>query len=227
MTEHQSSRATGTSKIRELFAMSYQPSAMSQRGFTLIELAIVLVIIGIIIGAVLKGQDLVDSARHKKLTTEIKQWEVATWTYMDRKGKFPGESGDGTIGNNLPSAENVQTDFSGSGLAIAPLTNTLTLGSNTFYLFLGNTAPRKNIIAVCVSNDCTTAIGDDGVLFAESVDNSLDGTIAANTGRVLGATAGITGTSATWIASGTPTLEATSTWTSATKTILYYFDKKP
>jgi len=200
----------------------------NEKGFTLIELAIVLVIIGIIIGAVLKGQDLVDSARHKKLTTEIKQWEVATWTYMDRKGYFPGDSDsterDGTIGDGT---SNVKTDFANSGLAIAPLTNTLTLGSNTFYLFLGNTATRKNVIAVCVSDNCGTVIGDDGVLFAESVDNSLDGTIAANTGRILGATAGITGVSATWIASGTPTLEATSTWTSATKTILYYFDKKP
>ncbi|MFZ6006024.1 MAG: prepilin-type N-terminal cleavage/methylation domain-containing protein [Nitrospirota bacterium] len=194
----------------------------NEKGFTLIELAIVLVIIGIIIGAVLKGQDLVDSARHKKLTTEIKQWEVATWTYMDRKGRLPGDADkDGTI----EAAENVKTDFDGSGLAIAPTTNTLTLGSSTFYLFLGNADTRKNVIAVCASEICGADLGDDGVLFAESVDNSIDGTIGSNAGRVVGTT-GLTGVSATWVAH-TPTTPYMANWTSAAKAILYFFDRKP
>jgi prepilin-type N-terminal cleavage/methylation domain-containing protein len=198
----------------------------NDKGFTLIELAIVLVIIGIIIGAVLKGQDLVDSARHKKLAAEIKQWEVATWTYLDRKGKFPGESGDGTIGNNSPSTENVQTDFSGSGLAIAPTTNSISLGSATFYLFLGNAGARKNIIAVCASGDCTTSadFGDDGVAYAEAVDAALDGEISGTGGRVRGAGAAVTGSSSTWVATTTGSYAA---YTSSTKALLYFFDKKP
>ncbi|MEW6740741.1 MAG: prepilin-type N-terminal cleavage/methylation domain-containing protein [Nitrospirota bacterium] len=196
----------------------------NDKGFTLIELAIVLVIIGIIIGAVLKGQDLVDSARHKKLAAEIKQWEVATWTYLDRKGKFPGESGDGTIGNNLPSAENVQTDFSGSGLAIAPATNQLTLGSATFYLFLGSAGARKNIIAVCASGACNSDFGDDGVAYAEAVDAALDGEISGTGGRVRGAGAAVAGSSSTWVATTTGSYAA---YTSSTKALLYFFDKKP
>ncbi len=195
-----------------------------KEGFTLIELAIVLVIIGIIIGAVLKGQDLVESARHKKLTAEIKQWEVATWTYMDRKGRLPGDSSkDGTIGGS--TGESVKTDFDNSGLAIAPTTNSISLGSATFYLFLGNAGTRKNIIAVCASNDCTADLGDDGVLFAESVDNSIDGAIGSSAGRVVGTT-GLTGTSNTWIAR-TPTTPYMTNWTSAAKAILYFFDRKP
>ena len=40
------------------------------RGFTLIEMAIVLIIIGIIIGAVIKGKDLIRSAEQKKIYTK-------------------------------------------------------------------------------------------------------------------------------------------------------------
>ncbi len=49
----------------------------SKKGFTLIELAIVLVVIGIIIGAVLKGRDLIRNARMKKAFLQFKKWEIA------------------------------------------------------------------------------------------------------------------------------------------------------
>ncbi|MCL4558301.1 MAG: prepilin-type N-terminal cleavage/methylation domain-containing protein, partial [Deltaproteobacteria bacterium] len=55
----------------------------NERGFTLIELSIVLVIIGIIIGAVLKGQDLIQNARNKKFINDVKKWEIALWAYED------------------------------------------------------------------------------------------------------------------------------------------------
>ena len=125
-----------------------------QAGFTLIELAIVLVIIGIIIGAVLKGQDLVENGRHKRLGAEIKQWEVLIWTYFDREKRFPGDSdSDGTMGE---STENPKSDFTTAAFASQPSANSLTLGSSTFYIFFGNAGTKKNAIIVCVSEDCTT-----------------------------------------------------------------------
>ena len=42
-----------------------------QSVFTLIELAIVLVIIGLLLGGVLKGQELVNSAKVKNMATNI------------------------------------------------------------------------------------------------------------------------------------------------------------
>lgn len=224
--EQPSSSAAVISKIKKLIHCFTVSPFHRQKGFTLIELAIVLVIIGIIIGAVLKGQDLVDSARHKKLTAEIKQWEVAAWTYLDRKGRFPGDQDkNGTIGNGT---DNVKTDFNASGLAIAPSTNALTLGSSTFYLALGNAGNKKNIIAVCTAENCGTAFADDELIFGQSVDTFLDGEANGTKGRVYGTSddPSASPTSATWTAvyAANP---STVDWTSGTKALLYYFDRKP
>ncbi len=54
----------------------------NQKGFTLVELAIVLVIIGLILGAVLKGQDLINNARMKRLYNlqqEVNAGSIPIW----------------------------------------------------------------------------------------------------------------------------------------------------
>jgi prepilin-type N-terminal cleavage/methylation domain-containing protein len=61
------------------------------RGFTLVELAIVLVIIGIILGAVLKGQELIFNAKVKRLQSQIKELMAAFYTYYDKYGYYPGD----------------------------------------------------------------------------------------------------------------------------------------
>ena len=67
-------------------------SNQSQRGFTLVELAIVLVIIGLIIAAVLKGQELIVSARLKSTITAIDAIRSASNTFRDKYNPLPGDS---------------------------------------------------------------------------------------------------------------------------------------
>jgi prepilin-type N-terminal cleavage/methylation domain-containing protein len=62
-----------------------------QRGFTLIELSIVLVIIGLIIGAVLVGQDLIRAAAIKSQLTQIEKYNTAVNTFRGKFGALPGD----------------------------------------------------------------------------------------------------------------------------------------
>ncbi len=79
--------------------------AKGQRGFTLIEMAILLVIIGLILGAVLKGQELIGNAKVKKLQQQyINGLDGFIWGFYDRKGRFPGDcNNNGLIGYALPN----------------------------------------------------------------------------------------------------------------------------
>jgi prepilin-type N-terminal cleavage/methylation domain-containing protein len=62
-----------------------------QAGFTLIELAIVLVIIGLLLGGVLKGQELINSAKVKNLASDFKNIQVYIYGYQDKFKALPGD----------------------------------------------------------------------------------------------------------------------------------------
>jgi prepilin-type N-terminal cleavage/methylation domain-containing protein len=199
-------------------------SKLDAKGFTLIELAIVLVIIGIIIGAVLKGQDLIEGARHKKLVTEVRLWDVLTWAFLDRKGYLPGDGDkDGLIdGGTTTVKADLQT------LSGAPTANSITLGSFRFYLWLGTdgTSPKNKNILTITNHDITpAAFSSDELAYMESIDVAIDGTSDGIKGRVR-ASGDATVYSGTWVGtvSGGP---ASGTWTATTKGLVYYFDRSP
>ncbi|MBI3440941.1 MAG: prepilin-type N-terminal cleavage/methylation domain-containing protein, partial [Proteobacteria bacterium] len=62
-----------------------------QKGFTLVELAIVLTIIGLLIGGILKGQQLMQNARITATMGQIRAVESATTTFRDTYGGMPGD----------------------------------------------------------------------------------------------------------------------------------------
>lgn len=62
-----------------------------QNGFTLIEIAIVLVIIGLLLGGVLKGQELINSAKVKNLATDFRNVPVFIYGYQDKFKALPGD----------------------------------------------------------------------------------------------------------------------------------------
>jgi len=62
-----------------------------QAGFTLVEIAIVLVIIGLMLGGVLKGQELINSAKAKNLANDFRTTSTLVYGYQDRFKSFPGD----------------------------------------------------------------------------------------------------------------------------------------
>lgn len=65
----------------------------SQAGFTLVEIAIVLVIIGLLLGGVLKGTELIENAKVKRAVSEINSITSAYYAYQDRYKRLPGDDG--------------------------------------------------------------------------------------------------------------------------------------
>ena len=62
-----------------------------QSGFTLVEIAIVLVVIGLLLGGILKGQELVNSARVRSLANLNASAQAAYFGFIDRYRQVPGD----------------------------------------------------------------------------------------------------------------------------------------
>lgn len=64
----------------------------SQKGFTLVELAIVLVIIGLIVSGVLVGQDLIKAAELRSTVRQLQSFQVAVNTFTGKYSSIPGDT---------------------------------------------------------------------------------------------------------------------------------------
>ena len=63
----------------------------NRRGFTVLEVAIVFVIIGILLGAIVKGQEMIKTAKIKRLYAQQKELSEAIYAYFERYTYYPGD----------------------------------------------------------------------------------------------------------------------------------------
>lgn len=108
--------------------------------FTLIELSIVLLIIGLIVGGVLVGRDLIKSAETRKVISQMEQLKTAYNTFRATYGGIPGDianastfwpsdctdprcngDGNGRVGKELLNADNPEPIFLWQHLSWAKL----------------------------------------------------------------------------------------------------------
>ncbi len=68
-----------------------------QKGFTLVEIAIVLVVVGLLIGGVLKGQEMITNAKLKRIESDNAGIAAAMFSYQDRYLQLPGDD-DNALG---------------------------------------------------------------------------------------------------------------------------------
>ncbi len=206
-----------------------------QSGFTLVELAIVLVIIGLILAAVLKGQEMIENAKVKNVINDLRGVSTAYYAYQDRYKAIPGDdahadqhfNGTNGDGNGLISGKYNATD--------TPVAGTTT-ESNKFWQHTrlagfmtgsGSNPPTNALGGVTgVQNGATGSeiygmIGPTACVnnipwkIAQAVDTVIDDG-NSDTGTVRAGATGdtVTGNSAAYGASGVPsaaTMEALQT----------------
>ncbi len=68
----------------------------TEAGFTLVEIAIVLVIIGLLLGGILKGQEMITQAKIKNIINDFNGVTVAVTSYQDRYRAIPGDDQNAT-----------------------------------------------------------------------------------------------------------------------------------
>lgn len=180
-----------------------------ESGFTLIEMAIVLIIIGIIIGAVIKGKDIIRSGEQKKLySTFLNAWTIAYSNYYDRTGWVLGDVNDADNGQTAggrdgqcsnPSAANLNSQLTAVGLELPPEGPTGVTTVRTY------TDSNGNFATLTVTFNFDASYGNYigiagipnelGMAWDRLVDGQMDGT--AGSFRYI-PNSGAMGTSAAW-----------------------------
>src|ERR1700733_9655878 len=74
----------------------------TQSGFTLVEIAIVLVIIGLLLGGILKGQEMINQAKIKNVVSDFNGIASALYGYQDRYRQLPGDDLNAATRWNIP-----------------------------------------------------------------------------------------------------------------------------
>jgi len=86
-----------------------------QRGFTLVEIAVVLLIVGLLLGGVLKGQELIDSAKVKNLAQDFRTLPALVHAYQDRFRALPGDDRRARL-HLCPSGDECTSNGDGNGV---------------------------------------------------------------------------------------------------------------
>lgn len=165
-----------------------------QKGFTLVEIAIVLVIVGLLLGGVLKGQELIKSAKVKALLSDVNSYRVAILSYEDRYGNLftnatnPNGGYDTAITGAKPTSEEMVKELIARNYIGAKLDGngkpTHALGGTIFLAKKGGLRPNgtanldtvaRNASAGVKPEDFNWALCFEGITDKETAEDIIRG----------------------------------------------------
>ncbi len=214
---------------------------MTEKGFTLIEMAIVLAIIGLIVAGIVKSTTLIDSARAKNVLTQATALIDAQHSYYERNRRYAGDlnndaqidfsaytavSFDGEAGssndadysfNELKDMGLIKSDISNSEIASTVNEGQMHFSGDEITDSAGNKTPVNMVIIT--SETCSAAFQLEMALDG----TQPDGTGSASTGSVRQVIDGKLAVSGSWTSSGTSCVSDGSVDTSSLTTIAVIF----
>lgn len=146
----------------------------TQKGFTLVEIAIVLVIIGLLLGGILKGQEMITQAKIKNVVADFSGVSAAYYGYQDRYRAIPGDD------------PNAATRWTTAPVAIAGNGNGVVAGT------YNNACPAVAVAATpetCLWWDDLRRAGFVSGSGSQQPFNAVTGMLGVQTGDGTGATA--------------------------------------
>ncbi len=153
-----------------------------QSGFTLVEIAIVLVIIGLLLGGILKGQELINSAKVKNIANDFRVIPTYIYAYQDKFKALPGD--DAAVAAHVTGATPATTPTNAQGNGVIDgLWNSAT-NTDESYLFwqhvrLANLASGPTDVADLTYLPTNATGGKIGISSAQDSQIEIDN-LAAN-----------------------------------------------
>lgn len=146
-----------------------------QTGFTLIELAIVLVIIGLLLGGVLRGQELINSAKVKNMARDFQNIQVYIYGYQDKFKALPGDDAAAVV--HIGATADQSASGEGNGV-IGGAWNTVTDADESCIFWqhvrLAGLAPGPTVVDCGAGNAYQPRNADGGLIGIQSVSTFAD-----------------------------------------------------
>jgi prepilin-type N-terminal cleavage/methylation domain-containing protein len=155
------------------------PLLSRQDGLTLVELAIVLVIIGIILTTIIKGNEFIKASKSKSLINQHNDLLLALTSYREKFNALPGDDplADvhvGSAANTSATKGDSKIDYSTESLLLpyhlqlaGLLAGNYTGTNNMTHLFGGN------VVVMCITSTSTPSTANVGPLPGGSLGNAI------------------------------------------------------